>query len=89
MSEVGDSNHQGDKACRIMEDRMPESKQDHAANLHNYGAQARTAAVAAAAHRRGDHETAGELSERAREYSLNAAQKTEEFANRMPERLRA
>jgi len=66
---------------------MPESNQDQAANLHVHAACAHNAA--AAAHRRGDHETAGELSEKAHEFSSIAAEKTEEVANRMPERLRA
>lgn len=66
---------------------MPQSNQEQAANLHIYAAHAHTAA--AAAHRRGDHETAEELSVRAQEFSSNAAQKTEEIAKRMPERLRA
>jgi hypothetical protein len=68
-----------------MEDRMPQSNQDQAANLHVYAAYAHNAA--AAAHRRGDNETAGELSLKAQEFSSNAAEKTEEVANRMPERL--
>jgi hypothetical protein len=70
-----------------MEDRMLESNQDRAANLHIYAAQAHT--FAAAAHRRGDHETAGELSLRAQQFSAIAAEKSEEIANRTPERLEA
>ena len=70
-----------------MEDRMLQSNQDHAANLHIYAAQAHTAA--AAAHRRGDDETAGELSTRAQEFSLSAAETSEEIAKRVPVRLRA
>ena len=66
---------------------MPQINQEEAANLHIYAAHAHTAA--AAAHRRGDHESAGELSARAQEFSWNAAEKTEEIAKRMPERLRA
>jgi len=84
---VADSSDQDDQASRIMEDRMPESNQDHAANLHIYAANAHTAA--AAAHRRGDHEAAGELSTRAEEFSSIAAEKTEEIAKRMPVQLRA
>ena len=84
-SEVTDSKHQGDKACRLMEDGMPQSNQEQAANLHIYAAHAHTAA--AAAHRRGDHEAAGELSASAQEFSSNAADKTEEVAKRVPERL--
>ena len=81
---MGDSKHQGDKACRMMEVRVPQSNQDHAANLHVYAAYAHTAA--AAAHRRGDHETAEELSAKAQEFSLYAAEETEEVARRIPER---
>jgi hypothetical protein len=69
----------------MMEDRMSQSNEDHAANLHVYAACAHNAA--AAAHRRGDHEAAGELSAKAQEFSLNAAEETEEVAKRMPERL--
>jgi len=87
LSEVPDSRDQVDQASRIMEDKMPESNQDHAANLHIYAAHAHTAA--AAAHRRGDHETAGELSSSAQEFSSKAAEKTQEVARRIPVRLRA
>jgi hypothetical protein len=66
---------------------MLQSNQDLAANLHIYAAQAHTAA--AAAHRRGDDESAGELSVRAQEFSSSAAEKTEEIAKRVPVRLRA
>lgn len=66
---------------------MLQSNQDLAANLHIYAAQAHTAA--AAAHRRGDDESAGELSVRAEEFSLITAEKTEEIAKRVPERVRA
>ncbi len=62
---------------------MLESNQDHAANLHVY------AAHTAAAHRRGDHETAGELSAKAQEFSSIAAQETEEVAKQIPQRLSA
>ena len=64
---------------------MPQSNQDQAANLHVYAACAHSAA--AAAHRRGDNETAGELSAKAQEYSSNAAAKTEEVAKRVPVQL--
>src|SRR5579859_188516 len=50
----------GHKVCRMMEDRMPQTNEDRAANLHIYAAHAHT--FAAAAHRRGDHEAAEELS---------------------------
>jgi hypothetical protein len=87
LSEVPDSRDQVDQASRIMEDKMPESNQDQAANLRIYAAHAHTAA--AAAHRRGDHESAGELSSSAQEYSSKAAEKTQEVARRIPVRLRA
>ena len=66
---------------------MPESNQDHIANLHIYAAHAHTAA--AAAHRRGDHESAGELSASAQEYFSKVAEKMEEIARRIPERPRS
>ena len=61
------------------EGRMPQSNQDNAADLHIYAAHAHTAA---AAHHRGDDEAAGELSARAQEYSMEAAEKTEEIVRR-------
>jgi hypothetical protein len=66
---------------------MLQSNQDQAANLHIYAAHAHTAA--AAAHRRGDYETAEELSVRAQGFSSSATEKTEEIAKRGLERLRA
>jgi hypothetical protein len=66
---------------------MPQSNQDHAADLHIYAAHAHTAA--AAAHHRGDHEAAGELSARTQEYSTQATERTEEISRRTPERLGA
>jgi len=48
----------------------PERKYDNAADLHIYGAHAHTAA---AAHHRGDHEAAEELSSKAQDYSMAAA----------------
>ena len=66
---------------------MPQSNEDRAANLHIYAAHAHT--FAAAAHRRGDHETAGDLSLKAQEFSSIATVQSEELAKRTPERLRA
>ncbi|HEY6852441.1 MAG TPA: hypothetical protein VI320_40300 [Terracidiphilus sp.] len=67
---------------------MPQSNHDYAADLHIHAAHAHTAA-AAAAHHRGDHEAAEELSLRAQEYSMEAAEKTNAVARRTPEPLRA
>jgi len=49
---------------------MPQSPHDRVAELHNLAAHAHTAA--AAAHGKGDHLTAHELSEQAHEHSMNA-----------------
>ena len=68
---------QGQNVCRNMEDKMSQSNQDYAADLHIYAAHAHTAA--AAAHHRGDHDAAGELSARAQEYSTEAAEKRKRF----------
>jgi hypothetical protein len=54
--------------------------------LHIYAAHAHTAA--AAAHHRGDHEAAEELSSRAQEYSMEAAEKTNADARQTPEPAR-
>jgi len=51
-----------------MVNRMSQSKYDTAADLHIYAAHAHTGR--AAAHHRGDHEAAEELSSRAEDYSL-------------------
>ena len=66
---------------------MLQSNQDYAADLHIYAAHAHTAA--AAAYHRGDDAAAVELSARTQEYSIDAAEKTEEIARRTPEPLRA
>jgi len=66
---------------------MPQNHSDFAADLHIHAAHAHTAA--AAAHHRGDHEAAGELSLKAQEYSTEAAEMTEEIARRTSEPLRA
>jgi len=76
-----------DQAFRIMEDRMTQSNQEEAANLHISAAHAHTAAAAAL--RRGDYESAGVLCATAQEYTSKAAEKTEELERRVPERLRA
>ena len=60
-----------------MVNTMPQSKYDNAADLHIYGAHAHTAA---AAHHRGDHEAAEELSPKAQDYSMAASEKTFELA---------
>jgi hypothetical protein len=54
-----------------MVNSMPQRKYDNAAVLHIYGAHAHTAA--AAAHHRGDHEAAEELSSKAQDYSMAAS----------------
>jgi len=66
---------------------MPQNKYDNAADLHIFAAHAHTAA--AAAHRRGDHEAAEELSSRARDYSALATEKTELIAKQIHAPLRA
>jgi hypothetical protein len=83
------------KTCRCsgqidfgkMEDTMPQSEYDNAADLHIYAAHAHTAA--AAAHHRGDHEAAEELSSRAQDYSMAATEKTLEIAKQIQAPMRA
>lgn len=70
-----------------MEGTMSQSKYDDAADLHIYAAHAHTAA--AAAHHRGDHEAAEELSSRAQDYSMAASEKTLEIAKQIPVLMRA
>jgi hypothetical protein len=70
-----------------MEGTMSQSKYDDAADLHIYAAHAHTAA--AAAHHRGDHEAAEELSSRAQDYSMAASDKTLELAKQIPVLMRA
>jgi len=65
-----------------MEGTMSQSKYDDAADLHINAAHAHTAA--AAAHHRGDHEAAEELSSRAQDYSMAASEKTLELAKQVP-----
>ena len=64
-----------------MVNKMPQSKYDTAADLHIHAAKAHTAA--AAAHHRGDHEAAEELSSRAHDYSLAASEKSLEIAKQI------
>jgi hypothetical protein len=66
---------------------MSQSTYDNAADLHIYAAHAHTAA--AAAHHRGDHEAAEELSLKAQDYSMAASEKTLEIAKQIPARLRS
>jgi hypothetical protein len=70
-----------------MEDTMAQSKYDNAADLHIQAAHAHTAA--AAAHHRGDHEAAEELSSRAQDYSMAASEKTTEIAKQIRVPMRA
>jgi len=66
---------------------MPQSKYDNAADLHIFAAHAHTAA--AAAHHRGDHEAAEELSSKAQDYSMAASEKTLEIAQQLHSLMRA
>jgi hypothetical protein len=66
---------------------MHQSRSDNAADLHIYAAQAHTAA--AAAHHRGDHEAAEELSSKAQDYSMAASEKTLEIAKQVHVPMRA
>jgi ornithine cyclodeaminase/alanine dehydrogenase-like protein (mu-crystallin family) len=70
-----------------MEDTMSQSEYDNAADLHIYAAHAHTAA--AAAHHRGDHEAAEELSSKAQDYSMEASEKTFEIAQQIHALMRA
>jgi hypothetical protein len=70
-----------------MVNTMLQSKYDNAADLHIYAAHAHTAA--AAAHHRGDHEAAEELSSKAQDYSMAASEKTFEIAKQIHVPLRA
>jgi len=73
--------------CWLTEDTMPQSKYDNAADLHIFAAHAHTAA--AAAHHRGDHESAEELSSKAQDYSMAASEKTLEIAKQIHVPMRA
>ena len=66
---------------------MLQSNYDTAADLHIHAAHAHTAA--AAAHHRGDHEAAEELSSRAQDYSMAASEKTFEIAKKIHAPMRA
>jgi hypothetical protein len=70
-----------------MENTMPQSEYEDAADLHIYAAHAHTAA--AAAHHRGDHEAAEELSSKAQDYSTAASEKTLEIAKQVQVLMRA
>jgi len=70
-----------------MEDTMPQSKYDNAADLHIYAAHAHTAAAAAL--HRGDHEAAEELSSKAQDYSMAASDKTLEISMQTQAPMRA
>jgi len=69
------------KVSSKMVNTMPQSKYDTAADLRISATHAHTAA--AAAHRRGDHEAAEELSSRAQDYSMAATEKTFELAKQI------
>jgi hypothetical protein len=69
------------------ENTMPQNKYDNAADLHIFAAHAHTAA--AAAHHRGDHEAAEELSSKAQDYSMAASEKTLELAKQNHAPMRA
>jgi hypothetical protein len=70
-----------------MVNTMPQSNYDTAADLHIHAAHAHTAA--AAAHHRGDHEAAEELSSKAQDYSMAATEKTFEVAKQSHVPMRA
>jgi hypothetical protein len=70
-----------------MVNTMPQSKYDNAADLHIYAAHAHIAT--AAAHHRGDHEAAEELSSKAQDYSMAASDKTSELAKQIHVPVRA
>lgn len=59
---------------------MPPSSHIRIVELHNLAAHAHTAA--AAAHEKGDHLTAHELTRQAHEHSLNAHRLSEELAKK-------
>ena len=59
---------------------MPQSAHNRVAELHNLAAHAHTAA--AVAHGKGDHLTAHELSQQAREHSMNAHKLSEELVTK-------
>ena len=73
-----------------MVNTMLQSKYDNAADLHIHAAHAAHAhTAAAAAHHRGDHEAAEELSSKAQNYSMEASEKTSEIAKQIHVPLKA
>jgi len=64
--------------CPVEETTMPQSTHDRIAELHNLAAHAHEAA--AAAHVKGDHLTAHELSKQALEHSMNTCKLAEKLA---------
>lgn len=62
----------------VQEIGMPQSSHERVAEFHNLAAHAHTAA--AAAHGKGEHLTAHELSKQAHEHSMNAHKLSEELA---------
>jgi hypothetical protein len=66
------------KAYNGRGDSMPQSPHERIAEFHNLAAHAHTAA--AAAHGKGEHLTAHELSKQAHEHSMNAHKLSEELA---------
>ena len=61
---------------------MPQSPHGRTAELHNLAEHAH--AAAAAAHGKGDHRTAHELSKKALEYSMSAHRHSEETLKQSP-----
>jgi hypothetical protein len=78
---------QQEKHILKMEDTMPQSNDNNAADLHIYAAHAHTAAAAAL--HRGDREAAEELSSKAQDCSMAASDKTLEIAKQIHAPLRA
>jgi hypothetical protein len=66
---------------------MPQSNDDYTADLHIYAAHA--SAAASAVYHRGHHEAVEELSLRAQEYSMKAAEKTNAVARQTSRPARA
>jgi hypothetical protein len=70
-----------------VENTEPQSKDVNAKDLHIYAAHAHIAT--AAAHHRGDHEAAEELSSKAQDHSMAASDKTSELAKQIHVPVRA
>jgi hypothetical protein len=66
---------------------MPQTRNEQAADLHILAAHAHT--FAASAHRRSDLEAADELSSKAQDYSIAAAEKTLEIVKESPVPMRS